>query len=172
MSNVVALREREAPHPGPLPEGEGELPGALLPEVAVDVERLLDAQASDDAVLPEPKKWGKMLLQLVDKQVATFRRMGHDERTARRLAHASVLTLAEHGGGQNWYMPRGDNLRAALRDIDIFRRFRRGNIEALAAEYRLTVPSIYRIYREQRRLSRDKRQGTLPFGGEPANRAE
>jgi len=153
MSNVVALREA-------LPDASNEAQGDALP---VDVQRLLDAEADEEVVIPE-KKWGELLTQLVDVQQATFRRMGYDEAGARRLARASILALAEYGGGKQWYLPKGDDLRVALRDIEIYRRAHRNNIEALAGEYRLTVQSVYRIIHAQRRLRVAKRQGQLPFG--------
>jgi len=159
MSNVVALRED-------LPDACNEAQVELLPELPEDVRRLLDAEADEDAVIPE-KKWGKLLKELLDKQIAMFRRLGHDEKSALRLARAVMLTLAEHGGGHQWYLPRADDVRVALRDIEIYRRANRDNIEALAREYRLTPSSIYRIVREQGRLQRSHRQGALPFESAP-----
>jgi len=159
MSNVVALGDR-------LSDACNAAQAELLPDLPVDVQRLLDADADADAVIPE-KKWGKLLRELVDHQQATFRRMGYDETGARRLARASILALAEYGGGQQWYLPKGDDLRVALRDIEIYRRANRNNIEVLAREYRLTTQSVYRIIHEQRRLCTARRQGQLPLEKAP-----
>jgi|GEM_PF-1748449 len=106
-------------------------------------------------------KWGKILGELLDKQVAAFRRRGYDEAESRSLARTGILVVAELMGGKNWYFPKGEDLRVFLRDIEIARRANRDNIEALAREYRLTPRSIYRIILEQRR------QGRLPFADAP-----
>jgi len=162
MSNVVALREREDPH-GPLPEGAGEVQGELLPEVSLDMQRLLASGCEVDDI--PVSKWGKILGDLLDTQVAAFRRRGYDEAESRRLAQAAILAMAELMGGKNWYFPNGDDFRVFLRDIEIARRANRDNIEVLAREYRLTPRSIYRIILEQRRVYVARRQGQLPFEG-------
>jgi len=151
--------------PHDLPEASNEAQGELLPEVSLDVERLLASGRELDEI--PVSKWGKILGELLDKQVAAFRRRGYDEAESRGLARTGILVVAELMGGKNWYFPKGEDLRVFLRDIEIARRANRDNIEALAREYRLTPRSIYRIILEQRREYVARRQGTLPFADAP-----
>lgn len=110
------------------------------------------------------ESWAPMLAALVAVLHATFRRAGVDEELAIRLATTGVLAQAEYAGGRMLYLPRGERLRRALRDAEIYRRARRGNIGALAREHGLTDIQIYRICREQKELYLSKVQGRFDFG--------
>lgn len=112
--------------------------------------------------LPE-SKWAPLLASLVSVLEALYRRQGKDEDSAFQQASDSVMAIAEYFGGRVVYLPRGDKLKAALRDAEIYRRSHRGNIEALAEEHGLTVIHIYRICRQQKALHLRKIQGRL-FG--------
>jgi len=153
MSTVVALRED-------LPEACNEAQGGLLPEVSLDMQRLLAAARDDDVEIPV-SKWGGILSDMIDAQAAAFMRMGHDVTTARYLAQTGILALAELMGGKNWYFPNAAALREELRDIEIYRRFNGRNLEVLAREYRVTLRQMYRIISEQRRAANARRQGQL-----------
>lgn len=122
-----------------------------------ELERLMDA---DPGELPE-ERWAQSLVDMVRVQEAVYRRAGHPEDDAFELARAGVMALAEYYGGRMWYLPRGDRLRAALRDAEIYRRVKRGNIRALAVEYGLSEPQIYRINRQQKALHMKRIQGRL-----------
>ncbi|WP_296280584.1 Mor transcription activator family protein [Pseudoxanthomonas sp.] len=113
-------------------------------------------------------KWAQGLVQLIEVQEATFQRLGVDEAEAFRLARAATLAIAEFHGGRQWYLPRGDDLATALRDAEIYRRARRGNIQDLAREYQLTDQHVWRIVRQQRALHLRKIQGDLFNEGEGA----
>lgn len=115
--------------------------------------------------LPEAQ-WAGMLSALVAVVESKFRRLGLDEDTATRLAIAAVLAQGEYAGGRSIYIPRGVRLKNALRDADIYRRAKRGNIPRLAQEFDLTEVSVYRILREQRDLYLARVQGRLDFGDE------
>lgn len=115
-------------------------------------------KGADDA--PE-ERWAPLLARLVEVLVARFRRTGMSEDAADKLASASVIEIAHYFGGRMVYLPRGDQLRLALRDGEIFRRSRRGNIQQLAQEYGLTDIQVYRIIRQQQRLHLAKVQGRL-----------
>lgn len=106
-------------------------------------------------------KWAQGLVQLIEVQEATFQRLGVDEAEAFRLARAATLAIAEFHGGRQWYLPRGDDLATALRDAEIYRRARRGNIQELAREYGLTDQHVWRVVRQQRALHLRKIQGDL-----------
>ncbi|UYC12269.1 Mor transcription activator family protein [Xanthomonas sp. CFBP 8445] len=113
--------------------------------------------------VPEDR-WAPMLAAMVAVLEATYRRLGLGDAQSAKLATAGVLAQAEYAGGRMLYLPRGDRLRKALRDAEIYHRARRGNIQQLAAEYGLTDIHIYRICREQKELYVSKVQGRFNFG--------
>lgn len=115
----------------------------------------------DIGAVPD-SKWAPLLAQMVAVLEALYRRKGMDEQAAFKLASDSVLALAEYFGGRVVYLPRGDRLKTALRDAEIYRRFRGSkNVDALAEEYDLSVIRVYAIYAEQRQLHLRKLQGRL-----------
>jgi len=114
----------------------------------------------DLADVPE-SKWAPMLANTLAVLESLYRRRGMDESTAFLLARDSTMELAEYLGGRVNYFPRGDRLKLALRDAEIFRRARRGNIQQLADEYDVTDIQIYRIIRDQHRLHISKVQRPL-----------
>jgi Mor family transcriptional regulator len=105
--------------------------------------------------------WPKTLVELSDVFAAHFRERGLDEMRAAREARLVVLTLAKHFGGRMWYVPRGDALTRALRDMEIWERFDGTNAQALAGEFGLSFVEIYRTLAEQRRLHRERVQPKL-----------
>jgi Mor family transcriptional regulator len=109
---------------------------------------LLQAGADD---VPEDR-WAPTLARLVEVLVARFKRNGMRETEAGRLANDTVLEIAHYFGGRTLYLPRGDRLTIALRDAEIYRRARRGNVQQLAEEFELTDIQVWRIVRQQRRL--------------------
>jgi len=113
--------------------------------------------------VPEDR-WAPMLAAMVAVLESTYRRLGVGDAQAAKLATAGVLAQAEYAGGRMLYLPRGDRLRKALRDAEIYHRARRGNIRQLAEEYGLTDIHVYRICREQKELHLSKVQGRLNFG--------
>lgn len=117
--------------------------------------RLLEEGA--DAV-PEAA-WAPMLVQMTEVVEARLRRERIDG--AEALARGVVLELAQYFGGRRVYVPAGDRLKTALRDMEIYRRAKRGNIQALADEYQLTDIQIYRIIRQQKALHLRRIQGRL-----------
>jgi len=129
----------------------------LLPDQPIDPATVLEGALDD---VPQAR-WAQGLVQMIEVQEAEFRRLGHDEVEAFRLARSAVLAMSKYFGGRQWYMPRGDTLHAALRDAEIFRRARRGNIAELAGEFGLTERHIWRICSQQYRLHLDKVQGRL-----------
>jgi Mor family transcriptional regulator len=106
-------------------------------------------------------KWARNLVEMIEVIEARHVRDGLSQAQAFRLARNAVLEVAEHQGGRQFYLPRGDTLRTALRDAEIFRKVNRSNIEELAREHGLTVSQIYRINRQQRALHVRRVQGRL-----------
>lgn len=128
-----------------------------LPDDEAERQRLIDHVGEGI----ESSKWGKTLTEYVETLEALFLRRGFGEDRAFSLAADCVLELAEQRGGRVDYFPRGDALRTALKHAEIYRRGKRGNVDALAKEFDLSVPQVYRILREQYALHRDKIQGKL-----------
>ncbi|WP_123769347.1 Mor transcription activator family protein [Vulcaniibacterium tengchongense] len=110
--------------------------------------------------VPEDR-WAQALVDMVRVQEAVYLRQGRGEYEAFVLARDGVLALAEYFGARMWYLPRGDRLRTALRDAEIYRQAKRGNIRQLADEHRLSEQQVYRIIRQQRALHLNKIQGRL-----------
>jgi Mor family transcriptional regulator len=102
--------------------------------------------------LPETK-WAPQLAENVRVLEARYVRRGMAPKEAFDLAADSVLVLAEHHGGRMFYLPRGDRLRRALRDAEIFRKCNWRNFDKLAAEYKLSITQIYAIVRQQNKLN-------------------
>ncbi|HEY0464563.1 MAG TPA: Mor transcription activator family protein [Polyangiaceae bacterium] len=110
--------------------------------------------------------WAKSLVNLIEMMEAAGARAGLDETEAFRRARFYGLVVAECAGGRQLYLPRGERLNIALRDAEIYRRARRGNIPQLATEYGVIDSQIWRIIRQQRALHIRKVQPDL-FGAEP-----
>lgn len=107
-------------------------------------------------------KWAPLLAEIYDSVEAAFRRGGHDEAGAAKLASTAVAAVAFSIGGRVVYIPRGDRLKTALRDNEIHSRWQRGAVpEQLAEEYEVSVIQLYRIIAEQRKLHLAKTQGRL-----------
>lgn len=127
-------------------QGDLELTGgiAALPAEALDA-------------LPK-ERWPRDLVAAIEVQEDAFQRLGCSEEEAFKLARAGVLALAEYGGGRDWYLPRGDAVVTAVRDAEIYRRAKRGNIQVLAAEFGLTERHVWRVLSQQYALHRRKLQ--------------
>lgn len=106
-------------------------------------------------------RWASALVGMVRVQEAQYRRLGREEGEAFQLARAGVMALAEYFGGRMWYLPRGDRLRQAIRDIEIFRKAGKVPVKELADTYRLSDSQIYRIIRQQHDLHLRRIQGRL-----------
>ena len=105
--------------------------------------------------------WAQGLVDMVRVVEAVYLRQGIDEDRAFALARDGVMGLAEYHGARMWYLPRGDRLRLALRDAEIFRKAKRGNIRQLASDHGISEPQLYRIIRQQTALHLSKIQGRL-----------
>lgn len=134
----------------------------LPPDKDQDPNSLIGADLSD---VPAAK-WEKSLVESIEVGEAELVRQGMDPAAAFEQASAVVIAIAEYRGGRLFYWPKGDRLRAAIRDAGLYRRFNGRNIDALVEESGLNVIHVYRILREQRALHMRKIQPQLPFEGE------
>ena len=75
-----------------------------------------------------------------------------------KIARAVVYAICQTMGGAVVYIPRGDKLRRALRDAEIFREWRDKNVrpDALARKFDLSSQAVYDIIARQRVLHRQQ----------------
>ncbi|HTN30690.1 MAG TPA: Mor transcription activator family protein [Pseudomonas sp.] len=106
-------------------------------------------------------KWPKALADLVSVIEAAHLRAGDGPEVAQRRAFITVRALSRYAGGRQLYMPKDDVLERALRDREIWAKYKGNNIEDLADTFGLTVMQIYAIIAEQRTLHRQRIQPSL-----------
>lgn len=107
------------------------------------------------------RHWPERLAELVAVLVAELRRNGAQPERAAELAAKQAAAIGHYLGGRAVYIPTGDRLFVALRDNLIYAAFHGDNIDELARRYDLSVPAVYRIVAEQRRIWRRRRQADL-----------
>lgn len=100
------------------------------------------------------KKWPKDMLALIALFQRALKRHGIDEKQACGFAHVLLAELADYCGGRNIYIPRGEKLKRAIRDVDLFRDFNDHGmkVKELAIKYKITMQHVYRIINEQRAI--------------------
>ncbi|MBL8260912.1 MAG: hypothetical protein JNM58_00705 [Xanthomonadaceae bacterium] len=119
---------------------------------------------ADDEDLPR-ERWPQQLAELVDVTFAALRREGVGDAEALRLAEAVVLAQAMYLGGDRIYLPKGDALATALTHARIFHEHNGRNVHELARQYGMTTRQIQRIYSQQLRYRRGRRQRHFNFEG-------
>ena len=107
--------------------------------------------------------WPATLQTLYQLTIDELEKQGVNGEQARKLAPPLIVRQAHYMGGRTIYLPRNDKLKKAIRDAEIFRRFKGHNHRQLAAEYDLTDASIYIIVAEQLALEKARRQLGLGF---------
>lgn len=89
-----------------------------------------------------------LLHELYTVLVQTFTAIGPI--SAETLALRAIEAIADHLGGQEIYLPRGDRLRLAIRNRDIMSKLETGvPIWKVAHEYGLSVERIRQILHKQ-----------------------
>lgn len=106
-------------------------------------------------------KWPAALVDMTDVAAAALARDGVDVAIARRQAVTVMRALAIYHGGRKFYLPNGEALDRALRNMRIWDDFNGNNVDDLARRYRLSDVQIYAILSEQRTLHRRKTQPDL-----------
>ncbi|STQ75519.1 Mor transcription activator family protein [Grimontia hollisae] len=122
-------------------------------------EDLLAATENETVVEFNRQRWPSTLQSLVELLRVELER----EKIPNATGVAAKLTtsLAIYFGGRDIYIPKGDTLKASLRDIQIWRDFNGRNIEQLAAQHNLTERQITSIIKEQRKAEVERRQRKL-----------
>ena len=106
-------------------------------------------------------KWPKALADLVSVIEAGHLRAGDAPEIAQRRAFITVRALSHYAGGRQLYMPKGEVLERALRDRQIWAKYKGNNVDDLVDEFGLTVQKVYSILAEQRELHRQRIQPSL-----------
>ena len=102
--------------------------------------------------------WPATLAEMTDIATAELERDGVMAELAHRYARRAVLAIAFLFGGRAIYLPTGEKLRRAIRDNEIYTRANASNLAELAAEYGITVTSVYAVIARQRALRRTARK--------------
>lgn len=119
----------------------------LLPEPDVE---LLTLDLMRDQHIADSPLWKSNFTEFIEVVEAAFAREGVDDSKA--LARLAVGALALQVGGGEFYLPRGERIRAALQRKKIWDEFNGKNLRDLARKYRMTTSHIYAILKEQRKL--------------------
>ena len=106
-------------------------------------------------------RWPQRLVELYDVALAYNRRLGMDDDAAERDAVERTFLIADYIGGRLLYVPSGEKLRLAVRDLQIYRAHGRRSVADLARAHGLTEQQVYNIIGAQTRLVRDRLQGKL-----------
>lgn len=106
--------------------------------------------------------------EMVDRLVAIGvsvlckEQLGLDEAKASELMQEISNQFCAEFGGQPVYVPKGDNLKRARRDREIWAAFNGSNHELLAEQHDLTVVQVYTIVRKQRADFMRRTQPSFP----------
>jgi Mor family transcriptional regulator len=109
------------------------------------------AVIANNAGLRAKAAWPRTLAELTDVLEAHFRRVQRSSSGTRADAEAVIAVIAEHLGGSTIYLPRGDSLRRALRDLRIYHEFDGRNVKDLARRHHLSTVQIRSIIAKHRR---------------------
>jgi Mor family transcriptional regulator len=99
--------------------------------------------------------WPVLLEEMADvvERVLAHHRI---DTNRRHLALEIMLSMGDHFGGRQFYIPRGESIRRERRDHQIFLRLGPEKASSLAAEFRLSEATVYRIAKQQHAAQRKK----------------
>jgi len=85
------------------------------------------------------------------------------------IARAGVYAICVTMGGSVVYIPRGDGLRRAMGDAEIFREWRDKNVrpDVLARKFDLSSQAVYDIIARQRVLHRQQEPDLFGYDDAP-----
>lgn len=106
-------------------------------------------------------KWPELLMQMLVHGTATAQQCGLDNNKAGEVAMAIVINYAKTFGGCQIYLPKGDALARAVRDMEIYQQAGKTDAIALAHQYNLSSKRIWEIQRTQRDLHIQRIQPSL-----------
>lgn len=122
----------------------------LLSTSAAELEHALEVMASlnSDERSDFIRRWPSTLQSLCDVLLVTLKQ--HNIVNAERVSEDLAASLSTYLGGRDVYIPNGERLQKALRDIKIWREFKGNNLEQLSRNYGLTERRVSEIVAEQR----------------------
>ncbi|WP_299001705.1 Mor transcription activator family protein [uncultured Shewanella sp.] len=122
----------------------------LVPSSAEELEQTLAVLQSltEDERKDFIHRWPSTLQSLCELMRVTLE--GYKVNNALMLSEALATSLSTYLGGRDVYIPNGERLKDALRDIQIWREFKGNNLELLSRSYGLTERRVSQIIAEQR----------------------
>ncbi|MGE7992530.1 Mor transcription activator family protein [Pseudomonas sp. NPDC089554] len=132
----------------------------------LDPDKVL-AHMNDAVVL---NRWEGTLIEMASIAESKLRQILPDKPDeVPKIARAVVFSICETMGGAVVYIPRGDTLRRALRDAEIFREWREKNVrpDALARKFDLSSQAVYDIIARQRVLHRQQEPDLFGYDDAP-----
>lgn len=108
-------------------------------------------------------KWPRTLSEIIEVIEAELVRQGADRAQAHITASKLTGVMAHYFGGQSFYLPTGEVLKDALRNVMIFKEFKGNNVPELIRKYNLSESHIYAIIREQLAINRKRHQPEFKF---------
>ena len=115
----------------------------------------------NDEALHQKHYWPGDLVELSEVIRAQMKREGIDDESTYQMMERVLLAMAFMCGGRNYYLPKSDRIKNALRDKRIYDAFTGRNHKELARLFRLSEQKIYEVIREQTQLHRDRIQHNL-----------
>jgi len=133
----------------------------LLATNAAELEQALAAlsELKDDERSDFIHRWPSTLQSLSALMQVTLKK--HGISNADRISEDLATGLSLYFGGRDMYIPNGESLKKALRDIKIWNEFKGNNLEQLSREYGLTERRISEIIAEQRAVLVARKQRRL-----------
>ena len=117
----------------------------------------------DDDALHQKHYWPGDLVELAEVIRSQLKREGVEDETIYRQTERVLLAMSFLCGGRNYYLPKGNRIKNALRDKRIYDQFEGNNHRELARQFRLSEQKIYEVIRVQMQLHRSRVQHTLSF---------
>mgnify|MGYP001763048734 CR=1 FL=1 len=133
----------------------------LLATNAAELEQALAAlsELKDDERSDFIHRWPSTLQSLSALMQVTLKK--HGVSNADRISEDLATGLSLYFGGRDMYIPNGESLKKALRDIKIWNEFKGNNLEQLSRDYGLTERRISEIIAEQRAVLVARKQRRL-----------
>ena len=133
----------------------------LLATNAAELEQALAAlsELKDDERSDFIHRWPSTLQSLSALMQVTLKK--HGISNADRISEDLATGLSLYFGGRDMYIPNGESLKKALRDIKIWNEFKGNNLEQLSRDYGLTERRISEIIAEQRAVLVARKQRRL-----------
>lgn len=107
------------------------------------------------------KLWPGVLSDLLAVMCDELKRAGVGDDRAHELASRLSMAIGVYLGGRNLYLPSGESLKVAVRDMLIYAEFNGKNFKFLQKKYRLTKTTLYDIIKRERGAYIRRRQYPL-----------